>query len=275
MGFLSGLSNLFGGHGMQPDPSTMMSDGGGFAAAQPVAPPKASFLDTLIHGGPQITGGRVDGEVDGQGLLQAPTMTQGPGLMERLRTADPTTGLSMADKIYMIGSAARDEGPDPMKYAQQRRMEVQTTQDRARKNQAFAAAYDPDTGKFNPAKYVAALGGANVDPSDIAQLTNAFKHKRQIVQDSHGIYSADPESDDGDLQTLQAYPEKPAPEPTVDHVIGGILQKYQAGQPLSPQEKELYHRWTNGTPPKPRVGGGGHGGAGGGAVVPRPTGRVF
>jgi hypothetical protein len=258
MGFLSGFGNMFGG-GMDD----LVQRGEALA--------KPSMLDGLFHGPQQITGG----QVDGQGLLQPPTMEKGPGLLERARTADPNTGLSFADKLYMLGSAARDEGPDPMKYAQQRRQEAQAGADRGRRNQAFKAAYQG--GKFDPAAYASALGDSNVDPSDIAALTNAFRSKRQILQNAHGIFSADPDAEDGDLQALQEFEPQERVSPGFEQQPDGSWAPIKGG-PYDPD----YIARTTGVRrdavvnrPMPRSSGGRGGRGGSSYAPPLPPGFVM
>lgn len=167
------------------------------------------FLDGLkdmFGGGQQIAAGREGAN----GLLQAPQMQQGPGLLDRLRAPD-ANGVTFSDKLSAMGGIlAGDDNPyariDAAKKANAE------TQQRARRNQAFMAAYK--NGKFDPAAYAEALGSANVDPSDIAALEKAFNHQQsdsQYVEGPDGIYQVDKPS--GQTRRVQEYPAKPNTTP--------------------------------------------------------------
>lgn len=113
-----------------------------------------------------------------EGLLHPPQQVEGPGLLERLRTPNDS-GVSWADKLYAIGGVLGGDSAGGMQYLQGKQKDAraqklldQAKADHAAKNAAFRAAYKD--GRFDPAAYAAALGSADVDPSDIAQLSKTF-----------------------------------------------------------------------------------------------------
>lgn len=168
-----------------------------FLNGDPQVSPGAQF-EGKVAPNPEMNGAFANGLADRMGdpgmLQKAPTLSQGPGFLEKLRTPDDR-GLTFGDKLYAAGSALSDDGDAGVQHLQNVRKDFKADQvlslakeDRARKNAAFKAAYQ--NGKFDPAAYTSALGDSSVDPSDIAELTRAFSPKAGV--DGGYSYTQDP-----------------------------------------------------------------------------------
>lgn len=135
-----------------------------------------------------------------EGLLQSPQPgpMDHPGFLERIRTPDEKSGLSLGDKIYMVGDAFGG-GEAMQAYQQRHRADMATAKadatkkaDAQRRNQAFKAAYV--NGKFDPAAFVSALGDQGADLGDVAQLTKTLQPERpRAFSTSAGVVAENPD----------------------------------------------------------------------------------
>jgi hypothetical protein len=117
------------------------------------------------------------------GLLAAPQQeedTPAPvhpqGLLSRFSAPDPT-GVSMADRIFAIGSILKGDSEGGMKYLTTKAALAAKAKDAAEKqalkekgNRAFRAAYQ--NGKFDAGTYASVMG-EDLDPMDFAKLATA------------------------------------------------------------------------------------------------------
>ena len=114
-----------------------------------------------------------------------PVPQQPEGLLSKFSKPDPT-GVSMADRIYAIGSILKGDSAGGMKYLQGQQLAAQeglqghTAAAQALKdkgNQAFRAAYQ--NGKFDPSTYASVMGD-DLDPEAFAKLATAAGPKTSM-----------------------------------------------------------------------------------------------
>lgn len=121
-------------------------------------------------------------------LMTAPTMQQQPGIMERMRQPN-ADGIGLQDRLMMAALALQGQGGAALQYRSGLKKQAQEKGDRSRQNEAFRGAYDPVSGKFDPAKYLEAIGDAG-DATDVADLQKAFAPKTGV--DGGFSYSINP-----------------------------------------------------------------------------------
>jgi hypothetical protein len=194
-----------------------------------------------------------------EGLLQAPQPgpMDHPGFLERIRTPDEKSGLSLGDKLYMVGDAFGN-GDAMQTYQKNHRADAVTAKaeatkraDSQRRNAAFKAAYV--NGKFDPAAFVSALGDTSEDLGDVASLAKNLRPERpQTYSTSDGLVSVGE-----DNKPTLTYP--------VQHKLPAGLRMGEDGQPeIDPQYLALQTQLANAragavashrAPPRGRAGG--------------------